>query len=186
MEARLLVRAAEWRIALMSPLRPEKRQKFERELTARFSAITNPLGYELGPTIPRGRVHLGLWFFRRGSGSFVSEAISFRILWTPSPRFVIDFWGSLLTPEDLLARGLSGNAGGWNLFRYQAAIAGRTPNELLPQEIILGPEEEWPKLFARLEQEISWVDSRLWPELAKTWVENEAAEEEEDAEDRSR
>jgi hypothetical protein len=165
----------------MSPLRPEKRQRFERELTARFSAITNPLGYELGPTIPRGREHLGLWFFRRGSGFFVSEVIAFRILWTPGPRFVVDFWGSRLTPEELLAQGLSGNAGGWNLFRYQVSVAGRTPKELLPQEILLGPEEEWPNLFARLQREISWADSKLWPELAKAWAENE--EEENDEED---
>lgn len=160
----------------MSPLRREKRQRFEGDLTARFSAITNPLGYELGPTIPSGREHLGLWFFRRGHGLFVSEAICFRILWTPEPQFIVGFWGSRLTPEELLARGLSGNAGGWSLYFYQTSVAERRPRNLLPSIIILGPEEEWPKLFARLKREISLVDSKIWPELAEALIESEERE----------
>jgi hypothetical protein len=148
---------------------PEVKAKFAEEILS----LVRPLRYEPGPAISYGSADLTLWFLRSGGTFFRTEAICVRLSLKGQPVFDISFFGSLLAPEDLHSRGLSGNAGGWNLFEYQAAVLERSPAVLLPHEIELGSRAEWPTVFAKLKEEVSIVDASVWLSLSSTWEEDE-------------
>lgn len=149
----------------MKPL--STRQEKEAYIEWQLKQATQPLGYALGPPVPRRAERV--WCFSRPGTHFKTEMLCAELRWRPRKAMSIDFYGSM-HPHDYLARnGLTRNAGGFNLHYYQVDHLNRDGDALLEPEFALGDERQWPVLFDRLVAEIAFVDQRIWPDLRRAW-----------------
>lgn len=145
-------------------MRTGKKRINEEALARHLEQIATSLGYRRGRDLVLGRADRAWWFSRRGS-DFQTESLSFKLQLHPKPRLWVYLFGSPLAAEELEKKGLADNAAGWSLFEYQLSGLGAQLEQILPQDIELGPEEGWPALFEKLEAEIAAVDPHIWRDL---------------------
>jgi hypothetical protein len=141
-----------------------KKGRLVDALAGTFCRIASSLGFRLIPELPRGRHDYAWWYLREGK-EFRSELIAFRLRRNPRVQFVVYYYGSPLSLEDLQHSGFAGNTAGRGLADYQMDFLERASDEVLPGVIEVLSEENLALVEARLQDEMTLCDRRVWPDL---------------------